>query len=396
MYPTVTLKTGKEANARHRHPWIFSGAIAKSDDDLEPGDLVRVTDGRGEALGVGTFSNRSSIAVRLLDFRETEINAAWFAARFRAADDRRRLLGFGPGTDTDGYRVVFGEADGVPGLVVDRYRDILVVQVSTVGMNRLREEFTAALREVFAPRAVYERSDLPSRRDEGLQDASGPVLGEVEGPVEFGERGLKFLADVTGGQKTGFFLDQKDLRAEVRRLAHGRRVLNLFSYTGACSVAALAGGAESVHNVDLSGAALAFVARQVELNGLDASAVTVEEADVFQWLSAERAEKYDMVIVDPPALIKSAKDTEQGKKAYHFLNRAALRLVAPGGVIVTSSCSHFLSEEDFAFILRRASVQGGVVLAPLTSVRQAVDHPVSVYFPESAYLKSFVARVERE
>jgi 23S rRNA (cytosine1962-C5)-methyltransferase len=333
--------------------------------------------------------------VRVLDFRTVEIDGIWFAGRLRAADERRQIMGYGPGTDTTGYRVVFGEADGLPGLVVDRYDDVLVIQVSTSGMNRLKPLVLHALEAVFSPRAIYERSDLPSRKEEGLPEMAHALLGDPPEPVLFDEHGLKFLSDPVDGQKTGFFLDQKDLRLWLRRLASGRRMLNLFSYTGAHSVAALAGGTVSTLNVDISPSALAMGQRQAELNGMGGDRFVTEQADVFQWLAAERPERYSLVVLDPPALIKSAKDAEQGRKAYHFLCRAALRLVEDGGLFVFSSCSHHFTEDDLAFTLRRASVQAGVVLDPIANVRQSADHPVSVYFPESAYLKTFIAQVRR-
>lgn len=396
MYPIITLKRGKEASAGHLHPWIFSGALEAKPDGLEHGGLVEVQDGRGETLGVGTWSSHSSIAVRLLAFKKEIIDAAWFARQFQAADDRRRLLGYGPGTATTGYRVVFGEADGVPGLVIDRFGDVFVIQLSTAGLNQLKGEVVEAIEQVFTPRAIYEKSDLASRREEGLPEFTGRLMGDkIEAPVEFLEHGLRYLADPVAGQKTGAFLDQKDLRVALRSLAKDRRVLNLFSYAGAHAVAALAGGAESVLNVDISEDALALGARQAELNGFGPGQYRQEAADVFQWLGQEREDKYDLVIMDPPALIKTAKDAEQGRKAYHFLNRAAMRLVKDGGIFVSSSCSHYFPEEDLAFTLRRASVQSSLRLRPLLTVRQSPDHPVSVYFPESSYLKTFVAVAEK-
>lgn len=398
MYPIVTLQKGKETNAVFRHPWIFSGALVKRPEDVEHGAIVRVADAGGRIVGTGTYSGKSSIAVRLLEFgdKEVVIDEAWFAAKLADAEARRTLLGYGPSTEVDGYRVAFGEADGLPGLVVDRYGDTLVIQISTAGMDARRKEIVAALAKVFAPVAIVERSDLPVRKEEALGDEVGTPYGETpDAPVEFSERGMRFAADVVGGQKTGFFLDQKDLRAAIARYADGRETLNLFSYTGAAGIAAMKGGAKSVLNVDASAAALEGCREHAEMNGVDGPAFRTEESDVFQFMSAKNEPSYDMVLMDPPALIKSQRDAEEGKKAYHFLNRAALRLVRDGGVFVTSSCSHFLNEEDFAFILRRASVQAGVRLDVLEVVRQAPDHPSSVYFPESNYLKSFVCRVAR-
>lgn len=392
---TLILKEGKEASAGFRHPWLFSGALERPKEAPEHGDVVRVADKDGKILGTGTYSASSSIAVRLFEFKEAEIDRAWFARRFKECDERRKLMGYGLETEVTGYRLVFGESDGVPGLVVDRYEDVLVIQVSTAGMARLKSMAVEALKEVFAPKAIIERSDLPVRREENLEEESGILFGSVDGSVKFQESGLKFSADVLTGQKTGFFLDQRDLRSAIRRLAGGRDVLNLFSYTGAASVAALKGGAKHVLNVDASAEALAVAQELVKLNKISAKSHGAEEADVFQWLGTKKDASFGMVLLDPPALIKGKKDLESGAKAYHFLNRAAMRLVEGGGLFVTSSCSHFLSEEDLAFILRRASVQAGLRLDLLAAVRQSPDHPMNVYFPEGAYLKSFVFQIRR-
>ncbi|MEY4744328.1 MAG: hypothetical protein RL272_273 [Candidatus Parcubacteria bacterium] len=396
-YPLVTLQPGKEKNVLFRHPWIFSGALVKRPEGVEHGDIVRVADSAGAVIGTGTYSAKSSIAVRIFDFGDNGavIDQAWFAGKFTEADARRKLLGFAPDSQVDGYRVVFGEADGVPGLVIDRYRGVFVIQISTAGVDRLRSEVVAAIKEVFSPAAIIERSDLPVRKEEALKDETGVLFGEAPDRAEFSEYGLRFSADVAAGQKTGFFLDQKSLRSSIRKFADGRETLNLFSYTGAAGIAAAKGGAKSVLNVDSSADALAGCLRHAELNGIEPHVFMTEEADAFQFLSAKTEPAFDMVLMDPPALIKAQRDEEEGKKAYHFLNRAALRLVRDGGVFVTSSCSHFLNEEDFAFILRRASVQAGAHLDLLEVVRQAPDHPGSVYFPESAYLKSFVFQVRR-
>lgn len=392
---TLTLKKGKEASAGFRHPWLFSGALERVEEAPEHGDVIRVADKDGKILGTGTYSASSSIAVRLCEFKEAEIDRAWFARRFKECDERRKLMGYGPDTDVTGYRLVFGESDGVPGLVVDRYEDILVIQVSTAGMARLKNEAVEALKDVFAPKAIVERSDLPVRREENLEEEVGVLHGEIEGPVKFRENGLIFLADVLAGQKTGFFLDQRDLRSAIRRLAEGRDVLNLFSYTGAASVAALKGGAKHVLNVDASAEALAGMQALAKPNKITGKRYDAEEADVFQWLGKKKDASFGMVLLDPPALIKGKKDLESGAKAYHFLNRAAMRLVEDGGIFVTSSCSRFLGEEDLAFILRRASVQTNLRLDLLAVVRQSPDHPMNVYFPEGMYLKSFVFQVRR-
>ncbi|HLD17863.1 MAG TPA: class I SAM-dependent rRNA methyltransferase [Patescibacteria group bacterium] len=396
MYPSVTVQPRAAVNAAFKHPWIFSRAILHADEDVVHGSLVHVRDPEGNTVGVGTASTVSSIAIRLFVFEEAVIDQAWFVQRLREADVRRHLLGYGPGMDTTGYRIVFGESDGIPGLIVDRYEDVLVFQLGTAGLDAIRLEIIEALKEVFHPRVIVERSDLPSRHEENLEDVMGVQSGDDPGLVAFQENGLIFEADVLGGQKTGFFLDQKDLRQAIRSFANGRDVLNLFSYTGSAGVAALAGGAKRVLNVDASASALEACQPLARLNKLPVKRMETQKADIFPWIASQREPAYDLVLVDPPALIKSQKDIEEGKKAYHFLNRSAMRLVSDNGIFITSSCSHYLSEEDFTFILRRASVQAGVHLSILRVIRQSPDHPFSLYFPEAGYLKSFVCEVRRE
>lgn len=395
MYPTLTLKANKLTSVQHNHPWIFSGALKEKPASFPHGGLVRVAGPDGAILGVGTCSAKSMIAVRLFAFEDVELNHVWLMRKIREANERRILLGYGPGSGTTGYRVVFGESDSLPGLIVDRYEDVLVFQLATAGLDAMREMLVETLVELFGPRAIAERSDLSVRSEEGLDPVTAVRHGDDPGEVRFTENGLTFSADLLRGQKTGFFLDQKDLRAQIRALAKGRRVLNLFSYTGSCSVAALAGGAVSVQQVDSSEPALAQTAQQLSLNGLPTDSVTNECSDVFQWLNAHAEPSFDMVILDPPALIKSQKDLENGRKAYHFLNRAAMRVIVDGGLLVSSSCSQFFTEEDLLMTLRKGSVQAKADLKLFRVVRQAPDHPISLYFPESGYLKSAIAQIGR-
>ncbi len=384
-YPVIQLKEGREANVGFRHPWIFSGAIQSLPAGLVAGELVHIADRNGRVIGTGSFEGDASIAVRVFDFSEVEITPEWFVVRMERAHSQRVLAGYGPDTNTNGYRVVFSEADNLPGLVIDKYADVLVVQISTAGMESLLPMIVDACKQVFHPSAIIERSG----------EEYEVHYGSLDAPVPFTERGMKFIADTLHGQKTGFFLDQKDLRTVVQTYAQDKKVLNLFSYTGAASIAALQGGAVSVHNLDESAPALEMCKTHAQMNGIDAEKMTTEEADVFSWLGEQKEALYDMVIVDPPALAKTKRELEQAKKAYHFLNRAAMRLVVDGGIFITSSCSHFFSEEDLAFTLRRASVQAGIELDILHTVRQSSDHPLSVYFPEGLYLKSFVCRVRK-
>lgn len=395
-YPVVTLKPGRDGSVTHGHPWIFSGALADKPAALASGSFVHVAGSDGSIIATGSFSATSSIAIRVFERRKAVIDGAWLENNIRMSDGRRRLMGYGPKTDTTGYRAVFGEADGIPGLVIDRYADTVVFQLGVAGLDIWREEIVEIISRVFGPRLIVERSDLPSRKEEGLSDAKGIHYGVDSGLAKFTENGVKFLADPVNGQKTGFFLDQKDLRlALLRRFSKGKAALNLFSYTGSASVCAMLGGAKSVHNVDDSALAMETGREVAALNGVAESAMTWEKADAFKWLGAKTSPEYDLVIMDPPALIKSSKDIEGGKKAYHFINRAAMRLTKDGGIFITSSCSAALSTDDFSHILRRSARQAGVTLYPIGSFRQSDDHPPSIFFPEGAYLKSFAFTVQR-
>jgi 23S rRNA (cytosine1962-C5)-methyltransferase len=395
MYPTVKLRPERAANVTFRHPWIFSGAMENISEDISHGSLVYVADDNGRIVATGSYSARSNIAVRVFEFAKAEIDSGWFSHRIEQAEKLRHLLGYGPGSSTTGYRVAFGETDGLPGLVIDRYEDIIVIQLATAGLERLRPQIIEALIDLYHPRAIIERSDLPVRKEEGLEEVVTVHHGIDPGPIEFMENGWRFMADMIAGQKTGFYLDQKDLRREISHFASGCKALNLFSYSGAGGVAAIKGGATSVHNIDSADNALSLCRTNASLNDIAPAIFTIETADIFGWLSSRDEPAYDMIIMDPPALIKSQEDNNAGRKAYHFLNRAAMRLVKNGGFMVTSSCSTYFTKEDFAFVLRRASVQAGIELDLLKIVGQSPDHPLSVYFPESAYLKTFICRVRR-
>jgi len=401
-YPVLHLRRDRAASLAFRHPWVFSGALEEPPDRAFHGHLVRVAAPDGAILGTGTYSSSSSIAVRIFAFEDAAVDAGWLASRIAEADARRRLLGFGPGTDTTGYRVVFGESDGLPGFVLDRFGDTFVFQLSTAGTDRMRDDLITDMQATFSPDAIVERSDLNVRREERLDEVTAVRHGALPDgdAVPFIERGIQYLAHPLAGQKTGFFLDQRDLRTLVRQLAsrsplQSGQALNLFSYSGATAIAALLGGVAHVHNVDGSETALAHAREHAALHELGEDRFTAVRADVFQWLAAHTEPTYDLVMLDPPALIKSQRDVEQGRRAYHFLNRSALRLVRDGGLLVTSSCSYYFSDDDLAFELRRAAHAVGVSLHTVAAVGQSLDHPQSVYFPEAAYLKSLVLQVHR-
>ncbi len=394
-YPVLHLKPGREASLSQRHPWVFSGALEGGRPGLENGSLVHVSDKAGSNTATGTFSSKSMISVRIFSFAKAKIDYDFIRDRIRAAHDRRRLLGLGIDDRTTGYRVVYGESDGLPGLVIDRYGDVYVLQMATAGIEQFKEDIVAALHELFSPTAIFNRSDLPDRSEEGLSPKSGPLAGKLPESVTFAENGRTFVAEIESGQKTGFYLDQRDLRQEIVNLARDRSVVDLFSYTGSATIAALTGGATHAVCVDSSASALARLADLARLNGIDSEKISAESSDVFQWLGNHSDPQFDMVLLDPPALIKSRKHIEDGRKGYHFLNRAALRIVNDGGILVTSSCSGYFTEEDLRVTLRRASTQAGVDVHILKMIRQSPDHPVAINFPESLYLKSIICQVRR-
>jgi len=421
-YPELQLKPGKELPVSYLHPWIFSGALDENTKpkDLKSGSLVVLKDAPGNTLGVGTFSNHSMIAVRILDFTPpaeqtaATIDKKWFTNRFKAAAEKRKLLGYEE-AGTTAYRLIFGESDGIPGLIVDRYGDALVIQISTEGIDNLKAEIIEALKVVFKPTLIVERSDIQSRHEEGLKEfkgvlyekaatksaeASSKKSASTSTVVTFQENGITFETDLLEGQKTGFFLDQKDLRQRLAKYAAKRNVLNVFSYSGAASIYALKAKATQTTNVDSSAEALVQAEKNAKLNKIPKTKYTNVEEDAFQFLgkfsAPDSKPEFDMTIIDPPALIKSNKDKEEGMKAYHFLNRAAIRATKDGGIFVTSSCSHYLTEDDLLLILKKASIQSKVTLTILDHVTQAADHPLSMYFPEGAYLKSFICLVSRK
>jgi 23S rRNA (cytosine1962-C5)-methyltransferase len=394
-YPILNLKKDKEISLKYHHPWVFSGALDSSVKELQNGCLVRVADSGGRILGTGTFSAKSMIAVRIFEFGEAAINRSWISDKIKQAYSYRKLLGYG--ADTTGYRLCFSESDKLPGLIIDKYEDALVLQISTMGMELLKPVIIDILKEIFSPSVIVEKSDLPVRSEEGLPQNSGILYGELKEPVIFMENGHKFFADPLNGQKTGFFLDQKDLRSAIHKWAKGKSVLNLFSYTGASAIYALAGGAKEVTNVDSSDPALEGCLKNAKLNKLKKSSIKTEKADIFAWITRPiHAPEYDMVILDPPAIIKNRSDIENGKKAYHFINRAAMRMVPDQGIFATSSCSHYLTSDDFRVILHRAAAQNNMTLRIIGEYGQSPDHPVALNFPESGYLKSFLCLAERK
>jgi 23S rRNA (cytosine1962-C5)-methyltransferase len=396
--PLLHLKPGKENILLQRHPWIFSGALERF-DQITHGAICQLTTETGEIVATGTFSNRGGIAFRVFDWSPVSLDTEWMQQKIKLAHRRRELLGLAGEIDSpnkSGYRIVHAEADSLPGIIIDRYADTLVFQLSTAGADGLRQTILDALQSLFLQCNIVERSDSHSRTSEGLPaNCTSHVNKSIDADltsVQFEQDGMRFLAHPLTGQKTGFYLDQRDLRVALRKLSHGRRVLNLFSYTGTLGLAAALGGASSVHHVDASDESLECVRKHWELNECE-TAFSIETADIFQWLGQTHHETFDMVILDPPALIKSQKDAESGQRGYHFLNRAAMRLLSPGGILVSSSCSQYFSQDDLMTTIRRSAIQNQREADLLAVVHQSGDHPRSLYFSESDYLCSLVCVV---
>ncbi len=390
--PVLTLKPGREKSLRRRHPWIFSGAVARVEGNPAPGETVRVLDARGTPLALAAFSPHSQIRARVWTWNpEEDITPAFFRARLKTALALR--AGIPALQNTNAIRLVHGESDGLPGLVVDRYADTLVMQVLSAGAFYWRDTLTEMLMELSGAARLYERSDVDVRRLEGLPQDSGLRRGVPQNaPVEIFENELRFLIDVSGGHKTGFYLDQRDNRALVRSLAHGREVLDCFSYTGGFTISALAGGAASVLTIDASEPALEMARQHVRLNALPEERVTFWTADVFQALRKlrDQGRSFDCIILDPPKFAPTASQAQKAARGYKDINLLALKLLRPGGLLATFSCSGGVDAALFQKIVAGAALDAGVDARILAHLHQAADHPVALHFPEGAYLKGFL------
>ena len=378
---------------RGRHPWVFSGALKHIPENLTSGELITLSDEQGVFLAQGYFNSYSQIAVRLWSWDETEvIDQNFFNKRIREAYElRNKYLAT---KDTDSYRVVYGENDLLPGLVVDKYGEYLTVQFHTAGMERWKAEIVQALVEVIKPRGIYERSDLKIRQHSEEKSGVGVLFGEIPNRVEMRENGFTFLVDIAEGQKTGFFLDQRDKRYALQKYVAGKRVLNCFSYTGGFSVYALAAGASRVVSVDASESAIALARENMEANKLSGEKAEFVVGDVKKYLVTLKPYDFDVIILDPPAFVKDRHKVKEGLVGYRTINEAALRLLPPGGILVTASCSTHISLQDFRFVLSEAAARAGRVVKIIETFTHGIDHPELVAFTEGDYLKCLFAIVQ--
>jgi len=386
----VILKRDREKPVLGFHPWIFSGSIDFIDDDFDAGDIVRVHSAGGNFLGKGYLNPHSEIAIRMLTFQDKKIDACFFRTRIEEA--ARLRSGF-EAKGTNAYRLISGEGDFLPGLVVDRYDSFLVVQSLTAGMEKLKPLWLETLIGIEGVRGVFQKDDSERRHFEGLEDCFETLWG-VEPPdfIEIREYGMKFAVDVKQGQKTGFFLDQRENRNTVRGLASGKSILNTFAYTGGFSVAGALGGAKKVVSVESSETALNTAVTNFELNGLDPTLHAFVREDVFDYFR-KCGEFFDLIILDPPAFAKSRSDVDKSSRGYKDINLQAMRKLKPDGLLFTFSCSTYVSPELFQKIVFGAAKDARVKLQIIAKTSHPIDHPISIYHPEGEYLKGLLCRV---
>jgi 23S rRNA (cytosine1962-C5)-methyltransferase len=391
----VILKAGREKSLLRRHPWVFSGAIARTEGATTAGDTVRIVTNDGHFLAIAALNPDANISARVWDWNEgTQIDAAFFRKRLETAIGMRRaLVGRKP---DEAERLVHGESDGLPGLIVDRYADVVVLQISSAGCHRWRDAIIESLQQITAARAIYERSDADVLELEGLAPRTGLARGKLDTPVvEISESGIRLRVDVAGGHKTGFYLDQRDNRLRVGQLAAGRHVLNCFSYTGGFTLQALAHGATSATSVDSSADALQLAREHVRLNDLPEDRCEWVDADVFQHLRKLRDQnrQFDLIILDPPKFAPTAATAERAARGYKDINLLGFKLLRPGGLLATFSCSGGVSADLFRKIVAGAALDAGTDVQVIDQLHSTPDHPVSLAFPEGEYLKGLLCRI---
>ncbi|TCN81291.1 SAM-dependent methyltransferase /23S rRNA m(5)C-1962 methyltransferase [Shewanella fodinae] len=391
----IKLKPGREKSLDRHHPWIFSSGIHNIKGQPLAGATVDVVAHDGRWLGRGAWSPESQIQVRIWSFdREQEIDRAFFLRRIERAQKARDALIARQGLT--GYRLIAAESDGLPGITIDRYANVLVCQLLSAGADYWRDTLVSVLAELYPDCAIYERSDVDSRKKEGLALTTGLLHGELPPmPVVIEENGVKIAVDVTTGHKTGFYLDQRDNRVVAARAVAGKSVLNCFCYTGTFGVYAAKGGAASIENVDVSSQALATAKANMALNGLDDSQVQYTEADVFKLLRQYRDEgrKFDVVVLDPPKFADNKAQLPGACRGYKDINMLAMQLLVPGGTLLTFSCSGLMPADLFQKIVADAALDAKREAQFTERLSQAADHPIAAAFPEGFYLKGLVATV---
>lgn len=388
---TIKLRSGREGITRPGHPWIYKSQLKKADPSIKPGAVVSIVDTEDNFMGRGYYNPHSEISVRFLTFENEYIDQAFLTRRISEAFENRKTIL----SNTDACRVVFSEADGLPGLIVDKYADTLVFQILTLGMHRMREALVEGMRSAVGPAHIFEKSVSPFRKIEGLRDMMGWWGEKGQTDIEIREARVKFLVDIVNGHKTGFYLDQRKSRAALANISAGRRVLDLFSYTGAFAVSAAVFGASDVTAVDIKEEWLGMGRRNAGLNDV-ADRIEFIKDDAFSFIekAAAAGDRYDIVIADPPSFIHSKKDIKAASKGYRDLNTGAMKLIGEGGILATFSCSHHMPNERFSEIIKESAKAAGREFAILKRCHQAEDHPIVRGIPETEYLKGYFLRVK--
>ncbi len=393
-YIKIQLKPGKEDSLKRFHPWVFSGAIAYFETQPVEGDLVEVVDSKGNFLAIG-HCQVGSIAVRVLTFEKEEINDAFWRKRLQVAFDLRKGLGLVEGEKNNTYRLVHGEGDNLPGLVIDVYAHTAVMQAHAPGMHYVREEIAKALVEVSGAeiKHVYYKSETTLPYKAELDAENGYLIGGDDNPSIAIENGLQFHVDWLRGQKTGFFVDQRENRMLLERYSKGRSVLNMFCYTGGFSFYAMRGDATLVHSVDSSAKAIDLTNKNVELNFPGDNRHDAFAEDAFKYLD-RMGDQYDLIVLDPPAFAKHKNVLRNALQGYRKLNAKAFEKIKPGGILFTFSCSQVVSKENFRLAIFSAAAQSGRRVRIIHQMTQPADHPINIYHPEGEYLKGLVLYVE--
>jgi 23S rRNA (cytosine1962-C5)-methyltransferase len=396
--PTVLLKPGEADRVVAGHPWVYHGEISRLTAQPADGDLVQVKDHRQRFLGVGFFNSKSKINVRLLSPERIEVNEAFFEDRIRTAlTVRQKHL-----PSATSFRVVNAESDFVSGLIVDKYEDVMVVQISSLGMDQRKRQIVGALQKIFPARAILERSDMASRKFEGLAEANGVLAGKVEGPIPVTLNGLRFETDLITGHKTGMYLDQQVNYQAVAQFARGAQVLDCFSFLGGFGLHAARAGAAKVHLLDQSAEAIAASQRNAQANGL-ADKCSYETVNVFDWLKLQTAVKphekviprFDMIILDPPSFTRNRASVPDALRGYKEIHIRALKLLKAGGTLATFCCSHHVDAVTFQDVILSAAYDTRRILRRVATYSQSPDHPVIPMIPETEYLKGFAFEVVR-
>lgn len=385
---TISLKKGKEIPVKKKHHWIFSGAV-QGHDRIQSGSIVAVKDFEGKFLGHAFYNHTSQIMLRMINFSKKDPIESIKNCIASAVKFRKEIIS----SDTNAYRLINSEGDGISGLTVDVYDDVVVLQISSLGIDKIKDTIVDMLVSALNPGVVYEKSAIPSRSVEGLEQFEGILYGDSLSDIEIKEQGVKFYVNVAEGHKTGFYLDQREMRKFIGELSQGKSLLNCFSYTGGFSVYAALNGASKVTSVDISNPAIEATKRNFELNELNTNEHDFIAADVFEFLKEDTLD-YDIVILDPPAFAKKKKDVQSACNGYGQINRLAFQKMKPGSLLLTCSCSYHVGEDLFFKVIQKAARDAGRNVRVIGKHIHAADHCINIHHPELGYLKSLLLFVE--